>query len=433
MASVRNPDGLRLRGFPTGVNNVAPEQDPPTDEFGRATSLREAVNVDLVGPGKKVRRRQGYALQISGRAHSPATIRGSGLLYAVVDGDLNVYDRSFGLLDTVRAGVGDGYLTYAEVNGELYWSNRTEFRCIRGGVDTPGWIDCPGVPAATAMDASTSALDPGTYRVAMTWFDADGRESGAAGIAEVDIAAGQLLRVVPPAAPVGAAKGRIYVSPPNGEELYATQDITIEAWVGIGRVGDGKLLETLWRAPLPPSEILRFGHGRLFFASGNLLGWSDALRFGLTTHDNYFRLGQEITMLEPLGDGDAGAGVFAADHKNVYWFDGANPKEWRRRIVYGHAAVPGTSLVVPGNVLGLDTTAPVAAWMGKNGVFCAGLPGGAVQPLTEGKLALPDGERGAALYREQQGIRQLVMSYLTTDVNRLAIGDRASASVTRYS
>lgn len=431
MANVRNPDGLRLRGFTAGVNNVAPEQDPPTDEFGHSTSLRSAVNVDLVGPSKKVRMRQGYARQVTGRAHSPATIRGSGLLYAVVNGDLNVYDRSFGLLDTVRANVGDGYLSYAEVNGELYWSSRSEFRCIREGLDTPGWIDCPGVPTATAV--AGGSLAAGTYRVAMTWLDADGRESGAAGVAEVDIAAGQMLRVVPPTAPEGAVKGRIYVSPPDGEELYQHQDITVEAYVFVAALNPGKQLETLWRHPLPPSEILRFGHGRLFFASGNLLGWSDPLRFGLTTHDNYFRLGQEITLLEPLGDGDNGAGVYAADHKNVYWFDGANPKEWRRRIVYGHAAVPGTSLVLPGNVLGLESTAPVAAWMGKNGVFCAGLPGGTVQPLTEGRLALPAGEAGAALYREQQGLRQLVMSYLTTDVNRLAIGDRASASVTRYS
>ena len=59
MAGVRNPDGTRQRGFRYGVNNVAPEHDAPVDENGAIQTLREAVNVDLVGPSKKPRRRPG--------------------------------------------------------------------------------------------------------------------------------------------------------------------------------------------------------------------------------------------------------------------------------------------------------------------------------------------------------------------------------------
>src|SRR5690606_32435880 len=184
---------MRLRGFRAGVDNVAPETSPAVDEFGRPISLREAVNVDLVGPQKKPRRRAGYALRVSGRAHSPVGFHKR--LFAVVNGDLNAYDSTLGLVDTVRTGLGDRRLTYAEVNGDLYWCSAMEFRRIRGEASEyrPGWVECSGVPA---IEGDTDGgVDAGTYRVAITWFDAEGRESGAAGIAEAYVAPGGRVRV----------------------------------------------------------------------------------------------------------------------------------------------------------------------------------------------------------------------------------------------
>lgn len=433
MASVRNPDGTRLRGFPAGVNNVAPEQNPPTDEFGRITSLREAVNVDLVGPAKKPRRRQGYVRQLSGRAHSPMGFRQQ--LFAVVNGDLNVYDTTLGLVDTVRAGVGDRRISYAEVNGDLYWCSAMEFRRVRGEdmTDTPGWVDCPGTPAIAGYEEG--GLEEGTYRVAMTWFDAEGRESGAAGIAECDVPAGGGVRVFNiPVWPESAVAARLYMSPPNGEELYATATVApgaTQILLDSSRQRDGKVLETLWRRPMPPCDILRLWAGRLIGFAGNVLVWSDALRFGLTANDNYMRFGLRGTLLEPVGDGSGSSGLWVADHKNTYWLDGSDPKEWRRTIKYDHPAVFGTSLRVKGTDVGLETSEQVAVWMAANGVFVAGLPGGTLQPLTEGRLALPAGDNGAAMFRELNGLRQMVMSYINAGTNYLAVGDRASASVIR--
>ena len=433
MASVRNPEGLRLRGFTAGVNNVAPDQDLPTNEFGLTMALREAQNVDLVGPSKKPRRRDGYTLKVPGRAHSPFPF-GSGLL-AVVDGDLNYYDSAFAP-SLVRAGLGDQRVAYADVHGDVYWSSGVAgFRRLRAGdrADLPGWVDCPGVPSVSALPGG--GLAAGAYRVAMTWLDADGRESGAAGLAEVDAPEGSALRVFNiPSAPEGAVLARVYVSPPDGEELYATMDLMASVTqTVVSGVGDGKALDTLWCQPMPPCEILRFWNGRLLGASGNLLVWSEPLRAGLTTHNNYMRVGAQITLLEPLGDGTGSAGVFVADHAKVYWLDGGKPDEWSRSIRYDYPAVFGTSIVVKGTDVGLETTDPVAAWMSTNGVFCIGLPGGRVIPATEGRLAAHmDGAEGAVMLRTNNGLRQLVMSYLSSVPNTLAFSDRASATVTRY-
>lgn len=435
MAGVSDEELTRLTGFTAGVNNVAPQSDLPKNEIGQSAALREAVNVDLVGPSKKVRRRKGYTLKIAGRFHSPGKFTHAPVFFCVKDGDLMSYDSLLNPISTVRAGVGETYISYALVNDDLYWSNGVEFRRIRDDLtDTPGWIDCPGTPNVIAV--AGGGMTAGAYRVAMTWLDEDGRESGANGVAMVDVGEGQGIQVNNiPVAPENAVKARLYCSPPDGEEMYAAMDLLLgvsQTMLGAGAGQDGKALDTLWRQPLPPCNILRYWNGRLLGASENLLVWSDALLFGLTTHDNYIRMGAVITLLEPIGEGGEGSGCWIADHARTYWMAGGNPKDWRRVIRYDHPAIPGTSIIVKGTDIGLETTESVAFWLSANGVFCAGLPGGKLIPMTEGQLALPDGEHGASLFREHDGLRQLITSYLSASGNGLAVGDSVSASVTHH-
>jgi hypothetical protein len=186
---------------------------------------------------------------------------------------------------------------------------------------------------------------------------------------------------------------------------------------------------------MPPCDTLRFWNGRLLGASGNLLRWSEGGgRIGLTDLPaNYMRMGMEITLLEPLGEGSESAGVFVADHKYTYWLAGTKPAEWRRVTRYDYPAVKGTSIQVKGSDIGLETNEIVAAWMAKNGVLVAGLPGGSVVQLTDpDALAMDVGLAGASLFREHSGLRQLISSYISTGGNRLAVGDRVSATVTQH-
>lgn len=440
MAGVREKDLPKLSGFPGGVDNVSPEQDLPRNEDGIVVAARAVQDFDLVGPSRNLRLRQGYTRVAAGRAHSPGALRKQPYLFAVLDGDLRAWSvtrTSLTDAGVVRAAVGGRYLTYAQVHDDLYWSSPTELRRIRGAdlTDLPAWIDCPGTPQAEPY--AEGGLPAGTYRLAMTWLDADGRESGALGLVEVALQAGQGIRVFGiPGAPEGAASARVYLTPPNGEELYAVADLhpsVTQTLLGAAALNDaGRALETLWHQPLPPCETLRYWNGRLLAAERNLLRWSPALRVGLTHHDNYMRFGLEISLLEPLGEGGEGAGVWIADHKNVYWMAGDKPDAWRRLLRRDAAAVPGTSLVVPGTALGLETSELVAYWLGRDGVFCAGLPGGQLIPLKEDSLALPEGEHGATLYRASEGLRALVTSFITRGANGMAIGDRASATVTTH-
>lgn len=434
MAGVSDKELVKQTGFPAGINNVAPEQSLPRDENGAILAGRSLVNVDLVDG--KPRTRAGRTKRIEGAWHSPGKLTAARAMFGVVDGDLVQTDGD-SVLQVVRAGVGPLYINYVEVNGDLIWSNGEVIRRIRGAdlTDQPLWIDCPGTPEAEGY--GTGALEPGDYRVAMTWFDDFGRESGADGIAIAEVAAGQGIRVFGiPTAPEGAVSARIYVSTCNGDELYAAKDISTLASNVLVTAGDvrnaKKALETLWLKPMPPVSMLRYGNGRLMGVEGrNTVHYSEALS-GLHHSDNYARNGAEVTLLQPMDKSADGNGVWLADHKNTYWVQGDNPRTWRRVIKDPNAAIPGVALLVPGTAVGMETTAEVLFYASADGVFCVGTAGGVLTKLAERRFVLPDAESGAVMFREVDGVRQLAMSLLTRGTNQMAIGDKVSATVTKH-
>jgi hypothetical protein len=431
MAGVRDSDLKSLGPWPAGVNNKAAEDSLPKDEFGRDIALRRAVNMDLDKDGWPGMRRGRTSRVDADRAHSlfPTLTH----LLAIVDSDLVAYDEQFAA-STVRAAVGERYASFAQATSDIYWSNGLEIRRLSADmVDLPVWLATPRAPAVAA--ASSGGLAAGEYAVVLTWRSAEGMESGASppSVVTVPENGGITVTNLPSAAAEGAATLRVYVTPPDGEIPYKFADVpATTAGLLIGAHTPGVACETQWMVPLPPGEILRFWNGRVLVMSRNRLCWSEPLRFGLMHQDSTIRFGEAGTLMEPVGEAADGAGVFVADHKRTYFLAGATPDKWERSIRYPHPAVPGTSITAPGTAFGLETTAPVAAWLAANGVFCVGLPGGQVVPIREGELSLDVGERGAAMFREQDGLRQLVTSFLTRGGNAFGVSDTTAATVRRH-
>ena len=180
-----------------------------------------------------------------------------------------------------------------------------------------------------------------------------------------------------------------------------------------------------------PCQHLRYGHGRLYGLANNVMVWSEPYRLGLMSPDNHVVLGSEATLLEPVGDADT-AGCWAAGHKRTYFMAGADPESWQQQARYPHAAVPGTSICVQGALFGLETSAPVAYWLARNGTPCIGLPGGQLLPQREQSLALPvDAERGASGLMLLDGIRQILTTIFGAAGNLAAASDFAEATITR--
>lgn len=426
MTRIANNQLNDMGSFARGVNNVAAETDLRPDE------VREAVNVDI-GPKGGMARRRGSTLVAAGDCHSlfPA----ADYLLLVKDG---VLTATLGASDTdypVRADMTALPVSYAQVGEDVYWSDARVIRRVTPDFqDLPVWLDTPLTPSISA--AAGGGMQAGTYQVTVTMVDAAGVESGAPLGAVIELSEGQGIQVSELVLAPGAAVARIYVTEPNGMEYYDRVE-TMSASVAVtASMIAGAELETQFMYPLPAGQIVRLWNGYVLVASGDTLYFSEVLRTGLHRPDNYYRFAGLITMVQPVGDGEDSAGVYVSDGKRVYFLSGRDPDTWAKQIRFLHPAVEGSGMEVSGSLFFDETeqpyTGPVAFWLAKNGVYCLGLPGGAVRTIKEDSVALPSYERAAMLLREENGTRQIIGSFSGEKANAYAVTDTMSATVRRH-
>ena len=223
MAGTSDKELFRLGGFPAGLNNRASSTEGPTDENGVQVALREAVNVSLTAQGHP-KRRPGQVARAAGKAHSLFAME--PWLLAVVDGELRAYmPAADGALtpDAVLATPGDRFCTFAGDDFSVWWSNGIVSGRIAEDLSAhPFWVDTPD---PVSLAAGTGSLPKGRYEVSVTAVDAEGRESGASGAVGIMLQAGQGIVVALPPAPAGAARWRVFVTPPDGDVLYEPAEL----------------------------------------------------------------------------------------------------------------------------------------------------------------------------------------------------------------
>lgn len=418
---------LRALGFSKGINNVAEETDLTGQE------VREAVNVDITAKGSLLRR-DGYTQVLAGDCHS--LFAAKDYMVVVRNDALTVVDAAYNT-EVLRTGMTPAPVSYAEAYGEIYWSNEIVARRITTDLtDAPFWIDMPSQPAVTAV--STGGFAAGTYQVAVTMVGDTGMESGSPTASVVEVPEGGGIMLSGIVLSEGAAHARVYRTDANGDVLYFCTEVPAAATAGLLSSADelGRPLVTQFLRPLPAGQFVRFWNGRILVASGDTLWFSEALRGGLCSSDNYVRFAGRITLLEIVGEGEEGSGLYVGDGKRVYFLAGANPKEWARRIRFMHPAVEGSGVVVSGSLFADETeqpyTGPVAVWVAQNGVYCLGMPGGSVRTIREDSVALPEFSRAAMLLREKGGRRQIIGSFSGGDSSGFAVADSVSATVRRH-
>ncbi len=435
MAGVSEKELIPIGPFPAGLNNLDRETELTRSEDGkRVIALREAENVDLPRSGWP-RRRRGFGRVVEGtRVHS-LWAGGRFPLMLFVDGDTQYARRKGAVPFAVRDGLSPRAASYACPNDRVYCSNGAQAWCVLPDGEVAAWgVESPaGQPTVTA--SIDGGLDAGTYQVAITYLDARGEESGTGLAVLVDVAdtGGISVSGIPQPSSPDVLRVRLYASPANGDVLYHVRDLPVgqlAALIGAGH--RGKPLATQFLTPMRAGSIVRHLAGRLYVAQGRTMRWSEALRYGLTHADKNMRsVGERIDLMEPVGDGGDAPGFYVADHKRTYWLGGADPANATLRIAHAAGAIPGTGITVPANLFGLETTLPVAYWLAANGVACLGLPGGQVLPLRERQVVAPTAERGASLFRERDGIRQIITALQGATAQGLAVGDRASPRVYR--
>lgn len=390
----RNAKG-ELVGFTRGKDTVDAETALPEG------ALREALNVDLDRAGR-IRRRPGYTPRYPGSGiHSLWASRGGRVLFGEggtlkeLFPDWTSRDLRSGL-DPTRT------LTYEEAGGVVYWSNGAENgRVLQDGTARPWGVPSPpGQP--TLSVAPAGALPAGRYQVSVTFVADDGEESGATIASVIDVPEGGGIDLANiPQGP--AARIRVYASPPNGDVLYQHLELPMGfVSARVVKTIRGRALETQLLDRVPAAQIVRFHAGRFWLAVGDLLFYTPAFRWGLHSPAAFFQFAERIRVLEPVADG-----LYVVAERT--WFlSGVVPEQMSQTARHPGAGVEGTGITVPGRYFGLDdAVGDVAYWFGDRGAML-GLPGGTVRPLMEDRVALSQYASGATLFRERQGIRQLV-------------------------
>lgn len=433
MAGVSDKGLISSGPWPLGVNNLAKEGALPTNEDGLVLALREADNVDLDRAGY-ASRRGGYTAGFVGQlTHSlwSDDLLQFGLM--VDDGVLHAVHAG-GSVQSLGTIVGNQPLSYALVNDRVFFSNQYACGLVTLDLQVNAWAPAQpaGQPAVSAV--SGMSLPAGTYQVAITYTDLLGRESGSSLAVQVQVSAngGIALQGIPQPADITANPTiNVYASNANDQvlRLYATMPSGLNS-LTIEQDAQGRALATQFLSSMPAGQIVRLHSGRQFVAQGRYLRWSPALRYGLTNPSkNVIRFRDPIDMVEPIGRGGAGAGVFVATGGKTYWLGGADPDTFSQRIAHSAGVVPGTSITLPGNVLGMETTDEVLVWLSRNGQFCVGGEGGRVTALKQGQAVVNDADRGAVMYREVDGKLQLVVGLKGARQQGLAVSDRPVAHV----
>jgi hypothetical protein len=437
--SVRVPNGklITLHGWPQGINNLSAETELDLGKAGAggkvAGELRVAENIDLDDQGK-ISQRSGYSqVEALPDLHSLYAHKRFPFMLAVYNGQLVSFDATYARVSRLALISRTSRMSYDYDAGWVYFTNGFDSGRINDlGQVEPWGLKAPiGQPTLTTTPAG--GLAAGTYQVAVTYLDGNGRESGSTLAAEVDLASGQgvALTNIPQPTEASVTRVRVYMTSAGGSQLRYVRDLAVGMTTSsVGVHTPGTPLATQFCEPLPAGQIVRIYRGRMYVIRGRVLYWSEALNYGQgVLAANYLSFNDAGTLLEGVHT-DTNAGMYAAFGKRTYFFTGSEPDQWQKAVAHPHGAVVGSSTLADGAALDMDTTGDIPYWLDDNGQFVIGTPSGRVQPLHAERFVGPvNADYAATAFRESGGLRQLLTTVMGGGTSPLAVGDRVEAEV----
>ena len=367
-----------------GINNRLPDHQLGVVDRGRKAGdyLRNAVNVDLTVAGT-LQRRKGSTLAVPGaRCHS---LWSDGEQAFYVDGtDLKRFSGK-----VVATGLAHGRsVSFCKApTGDVIWTDGVRLEAIDKGavaVPTPN-------PAPTVTASSGGALHAGHYQVCITAVAADGRESGSTWRVQVEVPDSGRIEV----SGLPGTLVNIYVSPLNGDTLYLTASTTASSYIIPVMGAQGAQCPTLNLRPLPAGRFVREYHGRLLVADAAGLYYSEPWAYGLYNPLRGYIPLPGITLLEP-----GQTGVYVATADKTYWLSGLDVDQVERMVeLLPYGAVDGSATRIENS--------NDIAWFSARGLV-VGSQDGQAKNMQEENVAVGVAQVGATLYREQDGMRQIV-------------------------
>jgi hypothetical protein len=148
-------------------------------------------------------------------------------------------------------------------------------------------------------------------------------------------------------------------------------------------------------APMPPGDIVRMYRGRLLTVQGNCIYYSIPYGLGLYYPSrNFVLLDKPVTLCEPTQDG-----VFLATATDTWFSDGHDFATAILKPLAPYGAIPNTAVSEPQSLN--------MYWFTPRGIVHT-KDDNTLDLKQDTSLAFANADRGAALYREENGIAQII-------------------------
>ena len=387
---------LVLGPWAVGIDHVT------TDTATDTKAVRDAVNGDFDRAGQFTLR-HGYDPVLSGTGiHSLWSGPKTGVTLCVHGASLCLVTTGLTLTPIYSLATA-GPMSYTELNGAILASNIVDvIKILPDG--TARALSQP-IPARLTLTATVyGGLDAGRYCVAQTLVDVEsGDETGLSEWAFVTVAKGGGIALSNLADAPGYLR-HIYRSPGNGDALYLAANIppALSNYL-VGNAPLGRLTDTANLSPLPAGQFIRAWRGRAVVARGNVLYFSEPMRYGLhSPRHGFVQFASTITMMECVE-----GGIFVGMQDGIVFLQGSKPDELTVIHTGAKAPYPGSGLTFHASNLGGDlgkSGQTVAAWLAPNG-FVVGNASGQITELQSERIAIPiqvDAGQGRTFINERR-------------------------------
>lgn len=394
----------RLSPF-SGIDNVHYEGHvafaPSAPEGGRLTALLEASNLDLTDDGRLQTRK--------GIVETAELAAGEGAWS--IDGRYLVQDD--GDLKDGATTLVTGLLRRASLvshNGLIYGTDGTQYFEIEN-TTVRNW-GLP-VPVLTVTQASSGINEPGAYLVQASFSDSRGHEGGACDVVSLTLTSNSGIRVaLGTGSTTGATHLNVYVSQTNQEDTSFVAKVPLANLpytivTATTSVGDHPPAHGL---TAPPAGLVGLVSHRAF-----LMGWRDNVVFRseaqephLFDPNNILPFPGTVRACESVA-----GGLWVATSKGLVWVAGEDPASWIPVQKTTAAAAAGSMLIEGHKLPSVQTTELVALFCTAEGLV-AGLPGGGVAHLTDGRYHFTTNARVSMAYVERDDLRQIFVNLIRT-------------------
>lgn len=294
----------------------------------------------------------------------------------------------------------DDPLSFIEIEGLVYFSNANCQGIFDPAVNAVrSWGNVP--PVGPMLLTGSGSLLPGVYNVTMTFVDTDG-VTGTGPITTIELTTEGGIQVLnrPTGAIVWCTDVNEYIFYRIGETSKITDIPTVEP------------CPSLMCSPPPHLTNLCYAFGRVWGSSGKTIYYSQPFKpawFRLTA--NRFEFSSNVTLIAKVS-----TGLFIGMKDKTIFLEGTEPEKMQQ-IDAGAGSVSGTLAYcnnVPylADVLGTQEKGyvDVPIWVTAEGIV-VGNANGRLFNLTKNKLKFGTPDKGASLYRNQNGVFQFLSSF----------------------